>query len=275
MSSDNFLHSFYAEAYYHSIVARANHRPQLADFVVRACRKLGRGAPAAGLEMCCGAGLLSADLVERGVAMTAVDLHPEVIECARDHGRRPEVNFEAGNMLDYRLEQPVDFATNVGENLAVLRTNQHIITHLQSMAANILPGGLYILEMGRPWVILPLEQSRVEPPWLVYRYPPHKPQTGSEAGISVSVYWVAEEVRVDPMTQLFRQDLRMVVEKDGSSQEFITEETGKIFYPEEFLALVELAGGFELAGRYSGFRMAADWRKNPTTPEYVVVLRRR
>lgn len=276
MSSDTFLHSFYAQSYYHSIVARANHRDHLADFVVRACRKLGLGQPRVGLEMCCGAALLSADLCERGVSMTAVDLHPEVIECARKHCRQVEVKFETGNMLDYQTPEPVDFVTNIGENLAVLRSHDQMVTHLQAMAANLKPGGLYILEMARSWTILPLEQLRVEPPWIVYRYAPDQPQRGSEEGYDVTVYWLGhEEVRVDPMLGLFRHNLRMVVEKDGVTHEFVTEETGKIYYPQEFAALVELSGQFDIAGRYAGFRLSADWRKNPTTPEYVIVLRRR
>ena len=275
MASEMIGHDFYRHAHYHGIVARANYRPEIADFVLRAYKRHLGGVPERGLEMCCGAAMLSADLQSRGVSMMAVDLQPEMVQYAEDYCKQPGVEFTVGDMCKFRLDEPVDFVTNVGNNLAVLRTNELLVEMLRTTAANIRPGGLFVVELAREWVMSTGVQVGVSPPWLVYEQSVAPRQTGEEDGIKVTVDWCGGDyTRLDPLSQLFQHDLVLTIETEEGVEQITSLETGKIHFTQEFLLAAQLAGGLEPIGFYSDFRITADCRRDPSTPEYVALFRR-
>lgn len=275
MASDMVGHDFYRHAHYHGIVARANYRSQIADFVMRAYQRYTGGEPQRGMEMCCGAALLSADLQSRGVDMLAVDLQPELVAYARDHCEEKGVRFQVGDMCKFRADQPLDFVTNVGNNLAVLRTNDLMIEMLQTTAANLKEGGLFVVELAREWVMSSGLQVGVQPPWLVYEQSEAPRQWGEEDGIKVTVDWCGGQLtRLDPLSQLFQHDLELTIETEDGVEKIVSLETGKIHFTQEFLLAVRLAGSLELVNFFSDFRLTADCRRDPTAPEYVALLRK-
>jgi SAM-dependent methyltransferase len=138
-------------------LALRSETPLEADFIEAACHKYCPFVARRLLEPGCGAGRLVAEMAHRGYQMTGFDLNRPCLDYLRRRlarrGLRADV-FQA-DMADFRLPGPVDAAFCTVNTFRHLLTEQSARRHLECIAQNFRPGGIYVLGLH----LLPMDAS--------------------------------------------------------------------------------------------------------------------
>jgi SAM-dependent methyltransferase len=193
----------------------------------------------------------------RGYRYCGLDLSPAMLDFARAKAQRKGIDaaFILGDMrnLDPGLG-PFDLAYVLLGSL-YLRSNREFLDHLDRMAGLLAPGALYLLD-SFVWFRIFHEYRRS---WVRRR-----------AGITVRTRYRAEIT--DPIAQTYDECLTLAVDDRGRRLVAAGRVPAKVFFPQEFLCLVELSRRFEFIGWYNDFSLTA-----PLRPEgrHLVVLRKR
>jgi len=193
----------------------------------------------------------------RGYAYCGLDLSPAMIEFARDKARRKGIDalFVLGDMRDLdRGLGPFDFAYVLLGSLYV-RSNREFLDHLDRLAGLLAPGGLYLLD------------SFV---WFRIFHDYKRSWTRRRGGVTVHTRYRAE--MLDPVTQTYDECLTFTVNDRGKDLIIEGRVPSKVFFPQEFLCLVESSGRFEFIGWYNDFSFTADVKP---AGRHLVILRRR
>jgi SAM-dependent methyltransferase len=138
--------SWYDAPQYYDLAFRSETPPE-ADFIEAACRKYCEFPVRQLLEPACGTGRLIAELAARGYSVTGLDLsEPSLAYLRRRLARRKlQATVFHADMVDFSLPSPVDAAYNTFDSFRHLLTEQDARRHLQCVADNVRPGGIYIL----------------------------------------------------------------------------------------------------------------------------------
>jgi hypothetical protein len=93
--------------------------------------------------------------------------------------------------------------------------------------------------------------------------------TRRRGGISVRMTYRAEPI--DPVAQTYNEFITLDVDDHGTRHKIESRVPTKIFFPQEFLCLVELSRRFEFVGWFNDFSLTA-----PVTPKgrHMAILRR-
>jgi SAM-dependent methyltransferase len=216
------------------------------DVEVRRVFELGAGT-APYLEEWCG----------RGYSYCGLDLTPEMVEFGREKACRLGIaaSLVLGDMreLDRGLGS-FDLAYVLLGSLYV-RSNREFLDHLDRVARLLPPGGLYLLD------------SFV---WFRIFHDYKRSWTRHKAGVTVHTRYRAQVT--DPITQSYDECLTLTVDDHGNKTVIDGRVPTKVFFPQEFLCLLELSGRFEFLGWYNDFSLTAELK-----PEgrHLVVLRNR
>lgn len=117
------------------------------DAMVRKfCQTRGRG-PKRGLEPACGTGRLIAALTQRGYDIAGFDGNEAMVRFARERFRAERIiaDVAVGQMQNFRVRRPFDFAYNLVSTFKYLLTEKDARSHLECVAEAVKPGGIYIL----------------------------------------------------------------------------------------------------------------------------------
>lgn len=96
------------------------------------------------VDLGCGNGALTRQLVDRGYQVLGVDASPEQLALARQ--AYPDLTFREGNALDFALEQPADaIFSNAVLHWIDADKQQAMLDHI---ASQIRPDGLFVCEFG-------------------------------------------------------------------------------------------------------------------------------
>jgi SAM-dependent methyltransferase len=193
----------------------------------------------------------------RGYIYCGLDLSPAMLDFARERAARKGIDaaFVLGDMRDLdRGLGPFDLAYAMLGSL-YMRSNREFLDHLARLADLLTPGALYLLD------------SVV---WFRILYNYRRSWTRRRDGVAVHTRYRAEPL--DPIAQTYNETLTFTVDDHGRKLTIEGRVATKIFFPQEFLCLVELSGRFEFIGWYNDFSLTA-----PLAPEgrHVVILRRR
>lgn len=193
----------------------------------------------------------------RGYDYWGLDLSPQMIDFAREKAMRQSIEaaFVLGDMRDLdRGLGPFDLAYVMLGSLYT-RSNREFLDHLARMADLLVPGALYLLD------------SVV---WFRVLHDYRRSWTRRSGGVTVHTRYRAE--MLDPVAQTYNEALTFTVDDNGKKLAIEGRVPAKMFFPQEFLCLVELNGRFEFIGWYNDFSLAA-----PLTPEgrHMVILRKR
>ena len=141
----------------------------------------GRPLPRA-LEAGCGAGRVLRELARAGRQAIGLDIDPRLLRFAKRRLAELGLTAElvAGDCRDFKLEAPVDFAINPINGFGYLLSAADVERHLRTMAANLSPHGVYVIEtsfapiekefigQGEPWAF-ERNQTRVMADWRLLR----------------------------------------------------------------------------------------------------------
>jgi len=227
------------------------------DFFEAAIRKYSRAKVRLVFELGAGTAPYLEEWQRRGYAYCGLDLSSAMIEFAREKARRNgiEASFVLGDMRDLdRGLGPFDLAYVLLGSLYV-RSNREFLDHLDRMAGLLVPGGLYLLD------------SFV---WFRVFHDYRRSWIRRKAGVTVHTRYRAE--LLDPVAQTYNECLTFTVNDHGKDVVIEGRVPAKVFFPQEFLCLVELSGRFEFIGWYNDFSFTAELK-----PEgrHLVILRRR
>jgi SAM-dependent methyltransferase len=120
------------------------------------------------LDLCCGTGLVALGFLERGYAVTGLDLSPHMLAFARENNAA----FTATGQAEFILADASDFALNRRFGLAV--STYDALNHLpdltalrnciRSVGAGLSPGGWFIFDLNtrrglRRWNVTSVDDS--------------------------------------------------------------------------------------------------------------------
>ena len=194
---------------------------------------------------------------KRGYTYCGLDLSPAMIEFARDKAHRLGIDaaFVLGDMRDLdRGLGPFDLVYVLLGSLYV-RSNREFLDHLDRVGGLLPPGGLYLLD------------SFV---WFRIFHDYKRSWTRKKGGVTVHTRYRAE--LLDPVSQIYNECLTFTVNDHGKDVVIEGRVPAKVFFPQEFLCLVELSGRFEFIGWYNDFSFTAELKPDG---RHLAILRKR
>jgi len=242
---------------YYEIALAPDNLVQELDFFEAAIDKFSRVKVHRVFELGAGTAPYLEEWSRRGYAYCGLDLSPAMLEFARNKAKRKgiEASFVLGDMreLDRGLG-PFDLAYVLLGSLYV-KSNQELLDHLDRVAGLLAPGGLYLLD-SFVWFRIFHDYKRS---WVRQRN-----------GVRVHTRYRAE--MIDEVAQTYNECLTFTVDDHGNGMIIEGRVPAKVFFPQEFLCLVELNGRFEFIGWFNDFSFTAEVR-----PEgrHLVILRNR
>ncbi len=195
------------------------------------------------LEIGCGpaphAGVLTSSC---GYRYTGIDINEKMLAYSRDKWQRcqPPPTFLQKDMVDFELDQPVDFVFVMLGSL-YLRNANEIVSHFDSVARALAPGGLYFMD----WCI------QFEDP-LNYKdnnaFSIERDGIRLESRIDIKL--------VDPSTQLYEETWLVDVFDRSCRHQFNMRDRSKAILPDEFLRFLENRNDFEFIGWWKDWDLA-------------------
>jgi SAM-dependent methyltransferase len=242
---------------YYEIALAPSEPGREVDFFEAAIEKSSKASVRRVFELGAGTAPYLQEWHQRGYSYCGLDLSPAMIDFARAKARHCGIDaeFVLGDMRDLdRGLGPFDLAYVLLGSLYV-RSNREFLDHLDRMAAVLTLGGLYLLD------------SFV---WFRIFHDYKRSWTRRKGGVTVHTRYRAE--LTDPVAQAYDECLTFTVDDRGKRVVIDGRVPAKVFFPQEFLALVELDKRFEFIGWYNDFSFAAELK-----PEgrHLTILRRR
>ncbi|GAB4476574.1 MAG: class I SAM-dependent methyltransferase [Anaerolineae bacterium] len=252
----------YRNAMYYDIALQRDVSPDV-EFLCDACRHYAGAAPHSVLDIACGPGYHAREFARRGITAWGLDLRPEMVQFATDQAAAEgvQVHWLAADMRSFQLEAPVDLAICMFDGLDALTATEDILRHFQTVAANLTPGGLYILEFSHP--------HRVS---LVSYGPFH--YHGERGGVTVDITWATNNPVHDLVTGVAYVEIRIEVDEHGEKKIIPDSATERIFTPQELTLLAALSGVFDVVGWHGDFNLAQPLDHTAASQRMVLVMRK-
>jgi hypothetical protein len=141
-----------------------------------------------------------------------------------------------------------------------LLTNDELLAHLRTVAANLKPDGLYLIDLTHP---------RDCSLWGYgdFQY------TGERDGCRVTIDWATNAPQADPLSGVIDIEVLMrVTEPDGSQHEFRDRARERLLLPQEIVALAERSGVMRVVGWYGDFRLEQPFDNTREARRMICVL---
>lgn len=252
----------YARAAYYDIAFRRNIDPEVA-FIMNEYQRLNGRPLASVLEIACGPGYHVRAFVEKGVRAIGLDLMPEMIDFARREAEALGITAEwiAADMRGFSLPAPVDAIITMYDSIDCLATGDDLVDHFRTVAANLTSGGIYLFEVTHP-----RDCS-------MWNYGSHKYE-GERDGTKVEIIWAVNDPVPDPLTQIAEVETILRVTENDRVMEFRDRARERFTLPQEFMALIKLAGGLAVEGVYGDFVPGLAMDNSPASRRMIFLLRK-
>ncbi len=235
------------------------------DFIEAALNTFGLSHAKRLLDIGCGTGRHLTELARRGYAMTGIDLEPAMVEYVQAQSRadRSKITASIDDLRHLTVNGTYEAAWCLMDTFRFLLTNEEIVSHLRAVAEVLVPGGLYLTDF---WVPRQLDQIGNE----IHQW------EQTEGDRTVRVFYLQHPETIDPVTQTFEDELVFQVLDGEQTQEIRGGSTRtRLILPQEFRALVELSGAFELVGTYGEFDLSKPLEPSSMDWRMVSVMRKR
>jgi len=235
---------FYRNALAYDIAFSDRNFSQECDFLEWCLRTFGAVSPHARsfVELACGPARHAQEFAKRGWRGVGVDLSADMVEYAQECAARANTNIELAqaDICDYQLTRPVALAANLMESLSHLVTNEQVVQHLRAVAANLVDGGIFVIEMAHPSTLgrdnLPNTWTSRSTDTLLFE---HAPFT------KVDVLFGSDEDPYDWVTQQWLVTTRLTIHTEGQPTRVVEHHHPHRWYlAQELRALIDLSGAF-------------------------------
>jgi SAM-dependent methyltransferase len=252
----------YARAAYYDIAFDRDIRAEVAFIAAEFARLNGRPLGSM-LEIACGPGYHVRAFARQGVRAIGLDLRPEMIAFAKDAADAEGVTatWVAADMRGFTLAQPVDAVICMYDSIDCLMTGDDLVDHFRTVAANLNTGGMYLFEVTHPRDCSMWNYGR-------HRY------AGERNGIAVEILWAVNDPVPDPITQVAEVETILRVRQNGHTEEFRDRASERFTLPQEFIALIKLAGGLQVVDIYGDFEQGLRMDNTPRSRRMIFVLQK-
>ncbi|NJM41853.1 MAG: class I SAM-dependent methyltransferase, partial [Anaerolineae bacterium] len=185
------------------------------------------------IELAAGPARHAREFARRGWRAVALDLSEDMLEYAGEGARSEGVSIEAvcGDMADFVLDEPVALAANLMESLTHLTTNDQVVAHFRAVARNLLPGGVFVIEMAHPDSIW---RESLPNHWSMHH-----------EGTDVDILFGSQDDPYDWIAQQWTVTTRLNIREPGLPERVIESHNQHRWYqPQELRALIDLSGAF-------------------------------
>lgn len=237
---------FYANARAYDIAFGDRDFEAEADFIEWCWRAHGATPERSFLELACGPGRHAIAFARRGWRAAGLDLSADMLDYAAAVAAQAGalVAWAPGDMRDFRLSAPVAVVACLMESLSHLVTNDDVVAHLRSVAANLVPGGLYVIEMAHPSTIW---RDNLPSLW-----------TRREGDTEVETLFGHPEDPYDWITQQWLVTSRLTIRQDGQAPRVVAHQNLHRWYlAQELCALIDLSGAFAQTWFYGDLALPA------------------
>jgi len=253
--------NLYQLAYYYDVAMRRDVSAQM-DVVVDVYRQYCGREIESMLDIACGPGYHAADAARRGLYAVGIDLMPEMIEYAKDHLEEGlQVDWLAADMRDFQLPRPVDMAICVFDAIDALTENVDVVRHLRSVAANLTPGGLYLIQHTHPRDCHLSEYGE-------YEY------GGERDDTSVRIEWATNNPQFDLVRCVAHVEIKLHITENGTQRVLRDEADERLFSPQEFQLLAELSSVFDVVGWYGDYDLNQPFDLSPQSQTMIAIMRK-
>jgi SAM-dependent methyltransferase len=229
--------------------------------------------PKSFLELAAGPARHAREFAKRGWRTVALDLSQDMLDYAGEGAAREGVTIEmvAGDMTDFTLREPVALAANLMESLTHLVTNEQVVDHFRAVSRNLLPGGIFVIEMAHPDTIwrdsLPnMWRSRSTDSDLF---------TG-EPYTEVDVLFGSADDPYDWITQQWLVTTRLTIREAGQPEYVVEQHHPHRWYlAQELRALIDLSGAFSQAWWFGNMAVPPPALDNSEESDRMIVVLRK
>lgn len=253
--------NLYQRAQYYDVIFDRDVEREV-DFVADAYQRYAkRPGPNSVLDLACGPGYHALAFAKRGVRAIGLDLRPEMLELGEQKAQQAgvEVEWVAVDMRSFDLKEPVDAAFIMFDGIDALLTDDDLINHLQAVARNLTPQGIYIVDLTHP-----RDCSLQDYGEFLYR--------GRRNGVQVEIEWATNSPRFDLISGVAEVELEMRIEDDGRS--FTVEDSAfeRFLSPAEIRLLARLSGELEVAGWHGDHDIDQPFDNSKASRRMIAVL---
>lgn len=145
------LNGVYLRASYYDIVFNRDISRQV-NFCLDAYERFNGHSASSVLDIACGPGYYAQGFARAGLRAVGLDLSTEMLNFGRELSAQQglDVDFVEADMSNFKLDMPVDIVVTMFDAIDLLISDDGAINHFRSVADNLTPGGLYILEQTHP-----------------------------------------------------------------------------------------------------------------------------
>ncbi len=217
------------------------------------------------LDIGCGSGRHLSALAKRGYQVTGLDVQPEMVAYVEAEAKKTGLPIRAsvGDLRHLAITGTFDAAFCFMDTFRFLLTNEEIQAHLRAVAGALAPSGLYLVDF---WVPSQWDQMGNE----IHQW------EQTEGDTTVRVFYLQHPETVDPITQTFEDELVFEVHEAGGTTEIRGGPTRtRLIMPQEFRALVDSSGVFEVLATLGDFDLAKPFDRVSLSWRMISVLRKR
>jgi len=228
----------YNQAKYYEIAFSFVDPRKQADLFEQFIKKYGKVKAKTVLDLCCGPAPQLREMAKRGYGAIGLDASPKMLDYLEKESSQEEVKIETvmADMNKFDLGRRVDFAYIMMGSIVYTKNNNLFLSHLNSVAHCLNPGGLYLIE-------------NLDINWANPKFWKAQKWTMRQGKIKVKTTF--QLVPKNLLSQTVIQTLKMEVDDNGKKMEFMDNDEVKIVSPEEFKLLIEKNGMFEFIGFFA------------------------
>jgi SAM-dependent methyltransferase len=218
------------------------------------------------LELAAGPARHTREFAKRGWRAVALDFSADMLAyaaaCAQNEDIRGALELVCADMTDFALTQPVALAANLMESLSHLVTNEQVVAHLHAVARNLLPGGIFVIEMAHPDSIW---RDNLPNTW-----------TRRENGTEIDILFGSKTDPFDWVTQQWTVTTRLNIREEGQPERIVeTHNNHRWYLAQELRALIQLSGAFSQAWWFGNMLVPPPPFSNSAESERMIVVLRK
>lgn len=259
-----FHEEFYSFAKYYDIAFDFKDVPAECHFLKDIHHTFNECELSSFIEFGAGPALHCLEMAKTVGSVTAVDLSSEMTRYAREKAEQAKVpvHCECADMIHYVSERRYDMAALLMDSTSYLLTNDDVISHLQSVAEVLNPGGIYLLEMSHPKGVF-AAATVTESEWEM-----------SRDDITVKIRWRASTDIFDPITQITEVSVRLDYKDKGNCGFSEDRSPQRCFTATEIEALVRASGVFKIVAWYGAMNQEVPFDNSERAWRMVPVLKK-
>jgi hypothetical protein len=172
-----------------------------------------------------------------------------------------DVTWLQADMRQFQLDAPVDLAFCIFDGLDALLSDDDLIHHFQTIAQNLKPGGLYIIDLTHA-------RDCTYGHYFPVRY------RGQRDGLAIEIKWATNNPCYDLVTGTAHVELEMHVNDHGQQLVIHDSANERLFFPTEIRLLARLSQGLQVVGWYGDFRLDQPLDYSPESRRMIGVLQK-